>query len=84
MFSKRFTIQGLGDAILFTFRVLRGEYGTTYKVRTMNPESDFNMQVSKLITKFVYSDPATMPKWITSDKALQARISDAINTAEEQ
>ncbi len=84
MFSKRFAIQGLGDRILFTFRVLRGEYGVTYKVRTLYPESDFNMQVSTLMSKFVYSDPSTMPAWITSDKSLQAKISDAIDTAELQ
>jgi hypothetical protein len=81
MFSKRFVITGIGDTILFTFRVLRGEYGTSYKVRTLNPESDFNMQVSKLVSKFVYSDPLSMPKWITSDKGMQAKISEAIENA---
>ncbi len=84
MFSKRFMIMGLGDAILFTFRLLRDKHSTIYKVRTMNPESDFNMQVSPLLMKFVYSDPSSMPKWITSDKGLQAKISEAINTAEVQ
>ncbi len=83
-FSERFSIKGISETILFTFRILREQSGTQYKVRTDNPESDFNMQSSLglLAMKFVYSDPMHMPAWLTSDKDLQAKISSAINFEE--
>ncbi len=83
-FTQRFSIKGLSEAIRFTFRILREQSGTQYKVRTENPESDFNMQSSLglLAMKFVYSDPASMPACLTGDKDLQAKISSAINFEE--
>ncbi len=81
-FTERFSIKGLGETILFTFRVLREQSGTQYKIRTDNPESDFNMQSSggTLGLHFVYSHPAILPEWLKLDKELQAKMSNAIKT----
>ena len=79
-FTLRFSVKGMSDTIRFTFHLLREQKGIRYKVRTDNPEADFDMH-SKLGLHglhFVFSDPAIMPEWLTADTDLEAKISNAI------
>ncbi len=79
-FMKRFSIEGISDTIRFTFHLLRGRRDIRYKVRTDNPEADFDVQGSMGSDglHFVYTDPAHMPQWLARDQSLQSKISNAI------
>ena len=78
VFKERVAIDGLGKLVLFTFRMMNGEYGIQYKVRTNAPESDFNMRNTQEEIRFVFDDDAELPPWLTKDAEAQAKLSAAI------
>ena len=79
-FTRRFSIKGMSETTRFTFHLLRGQNGIRYKVRTDNPESDFDLHSmgGSHGLHFVYSHPATLPEWLRHDKELQTKMSNAI------
>ena len=79
VFSKRIMIDGLIYPILFTFRMMHRGNRIEYKVRTSNPDSDFNMYNSQTgASQFIFSDEKELPEWIHHDKNAQMKISAAI------
>jgi hypothetical protein len=80
VFKERIAIDGMGKLVLFTFRMLNGEYGTEYKVRTDNPECDFNMRNTMGEIRFAFDDNADLPEWLMQDTEAQTKLSSAIVT----
>ena len=79
-FRKKIIIDGLHYPVFFTFRVLHTNHRTEYKVRTYNPDSDFNMHNTNMgeAKLFKFSDETEIPEWIHSDKNAQEKLSTAI------
>ncbi len=78
VFKERVAIDGVGKLVLFTFRMMNGEYGLQYKVRTDNPESNFNMRNTQEQIRFVFNDSDELPQWLIHDTKAQAKLSAAI------
>ncbi len=78
VFKERIAINGMGKLVLFTFRMLNGEYGLEYKVRTDNPECDFNMRNTQEDIRFAFDDGDEIPGWLKQDEEAQAKLSTAI------
>ena len=82
VFSERITIAGIDKPICFTFRMLHGEYGMEYKIRTVTPQCDFNMSncTADESTTSIYrfSDEDELPDWINNDVNAQSKLSNAI------
>ncbi len=83
VFSKRILIEGLQDAVCFTFRILHKSDRIEYKVRTTNPDIDFNMQDRETggYAIFEFCDETEIPQWIHHDKSAREKLSIAITNA---
>lgn len=82
LFITRIAIEGIINPVCFTFRMMYGEYGVEYKIRTAAPPCDFNMSRSETstsnITTYKLTDNKEVPVWLNKDKNLQAKLSEAI------
>jgi hypothetical protein len=80
VFMERIAIDGIGVPVCFTFRMMHGKYHMEYKIRTSNPDSDFNMSnfnTGETIT-FQFTNKSEVPAWLYNDKDAETKLSDVI------